>query len=232
MQVITRQLKGINVINNTAANRVLMFLRRYRLQLSIGLIIVVMAGFVPYLVISNIDRPAKAPAATYDEPLWLRDLIVNSHMSDFYSVYECSDGSGRPEIPCPDYVATVKFRGKAKDTPPVFTPARNAKGEVVIDFKAKWEPATCFNASNGQRICLDDRWDVTIVFAPAGVVPFATNEYDSQYVGWHGFKLFGRKSWGDDRLLSPTSTGTFEVYAGDPDPDMKAKRLPADRIGI
>lgn len=206
------------------------FLRGWLLALICIVLGAITAGITSYVVSQRMLASDTTVAEQYDEPLWLRDMIVKKHMADFYSVYECSEGGDRPEIPCPDYIATVELRGPSKDTPPVIVPARNAKGEVVIDFKTKWEAATCFNASTGERICLPDRWDIDIVFAES-VRPFATNAFDPGLGEWQGFRLFGAPSWGDDRLISPASDDTFEVYAGDPDSKMLSPRLPADRIG-
>lgn len=206
------------------------FLSRWPLALLCMVLGAVTAGVTAYVVSSRMLASDTTVAERYDEPLWLRDLIVREHMFDFRSVYKCSDVSGRPEIPCPDYIATVDLQGPSKDTPPVIVPARNAKGEVVIDFKTKWEPATCFGASTGQRICRPDRWDIEIVFAES-VRPFATNMFDSGLGEWRGFDLYGPASSGDNRLVSPVSDDRFEVYAGDYDTDVLSPRLPADRIG-
>lgn len=206
------------------------FLRRWLPTLICVVLAAVTAGTTSYVVSQRMLKSDTAVAERYDEPLWLRDLIVREHMFNFRSVYKCSDGSSRPEIPCPDYIATVDLQGPSKDTPPVIVPARNAKGEVVIDFKTKWEAATCFGASTGERICLPDRWDVEIIFAES-IRPFATNAFDPGLGEWQGFKLYGPAAWGDNKLISPASNDRFEVYAGDHDTDVLSPRLPADRIG-
>lgn len=200
-------------------------------MLIIGITSIVLSGVMPYVVVRNMDRPQAASVEQHDEPRWLRDMVVQSHVDEFASVYECSDGTDRPEIPCPDYIVTAKLNGSAKDQPPTLKPARNAEGKIVIDFKSKWEPAVCFTASNGQRVCLPDRWDIKLVFADEAA-PYATNQYDPVMDRWMGFKLFGIPSVMDDQLIPLGDDVAFEVYAGERYSDLKSPRLPADRIGF
>jgi hypothetical protein len=157
--------------------------------------------------------------------LWMQ----KRHYFDLWSGHDCIGSTHEDyEVPCPDYTAVIEFRGDREDTPPILTPAKNAKGEVVIDLKATWHPNGCGETVDS---CRTQGWDVVPVFSDQ-VQPFAHNTYEPLFGrGWDGPRFFGpmdKKFVGSDL----SSGEKVEIYAGDPySSDEMGIPLTPDRLG-
>lgn len=127
-------------------------------------------------------------------------------------VYGCNAGTPH-DVPCPDYTATVEFRGDDPATRPLVNPARDAQGRELLGFDVVW---------------MDEvgRWRVTPVPAPRSLI-FAANEYyDEQWMG----PVFVSKA---QPLYSYTGKAgeRVEFYVADGDAGMVGAPLSQNRLG-